>query len=51
MLFNIFINDLYLMRLDSEILNFADDKNIYSGRLDLQEIVMNLKTITDRLFE
>ena len=40
LLFNIFISDLFLINLDSEICNFADD-NTLCGH-DLQEIVTNL---------
>ena len=43
MLFNIFINDLFLIKLNSEICNFADDKRLYSCGKDLNEIVTNLE--------
>ena len=51
LLFNIFINDLCLMRLDSEICNFADDNTIYSCGIDLHEIVTNLESDLSRLLE
>ena len=51
LLFNIFINDLFLMRLDSEICNFADDNRIYSCGLDLHEIVTNLESDLRRLLK
>ena len=51
LLFNIFINDLCLMRLDSEICNFADDNTIYSCGLDLHEIATNLESDFSRLLE
>ena len=51
LLFNIFINDLFLMRLDSEISNFADDNTIYSCGLDLHEIVTNLENDLRRLLK
>ena len=51
LLFNIFINDLFLMRLDSETCNFADDNTIYSCGLDLHEIVTNLDSDLNRLLE
>ena len=51
LLFNIFINDLCLMRLDSEICNFADDNTIYSCGPDLHEIVTNLESDLSRLLE
>ena len=49
LLFNIFINDLCLMRLDCEICNFADDTTIYSCGLDLQEVVTNLENDLRRI--
>ena len=51
MLFNTFINNLFLMRLDSKICNFADDNTIYSCGLDLHEIVTNLESDLSRLLE
>ena len=51
MLFNIFINDLFLMRLDSEICDSANDNTIYSRGLDLLEIVTNLESDLNRLLE
>ena len=51
LLFNIFINDLFLMRLDSEICNFADDNTIYSYGLDLHEIVTNFESDLRRLLK
>ena len=48
LLFNIFINDLCLMRIDSEIRNFAKDNTIYSCGLDLHEIVTNLESDLSR---
>ena len=51
LLFDIFINDPFLMRLDSEICNFADDNTIYSCGLDLHEIVTNLESDLRRLLK
>ena len=51
LLFNIFINDLFLIRLDSETCNFADDNTIYSWGLDLYEIVTNLESDLRRLLK
>ena len=45
MLFNIFINDLFLLSLDSEICNFADDNTIFSCGNELHEIVTALEMI------
>ena len=50
LLFNIFIN-ICLLRLDSEICNFADDNTRYSCGLDLHEIVANLESGLSRLLE
>ena len=43
LLFNIFINDLFLTKLNSEICNFANDNTIYSCGKDLNEIIINLE--------
>ena len=51
LLFNIFINDLFLMGLNSENCNFADDNTIYSCGLDLHEIVTNLESDLRRLLK
>ena len=51
LLFNIFINDLFLINLDSEICNFADDNTLYSCGHDLQEIVTNLENDLSELLE
>ena len=51
LLFNIFINDLCLINLDSEICNFADDITLYSCGHDLQEIVTNLENDLSKLLE
>ena len=51
LLFNIFINDLCLINLDSEICNFADDSALCSCGHDLQEIVTNLENDLSKLLE
>jgi len=49
--FNIFIKDVSLINLDSEICNFADDNTLYSCGHDLQEIVTNLEHDLCKLLE
>ena len=51
MLFNIFMNDLFLITLDSEICNFADDSTIFSCGNDLHEIVTVLENDLSTLLE
>ena len=51
LLFNIFINDRFLIKLDSEICNFADDNTLYLCGRDLQEIVTNLENDLSNLLE
>ena len=51
LLFNIFINDLFFMKLNSEICNFADDNTLYSCGKDLNEVVTNLEIDLSRLFK
>ena len=43
LLFNIFINDLFLISLKSEICNFADDNTIFACGNTIQEIVIKLE--------
>ena len=49
--FNIFINDLCLINLDSEICNFADDNTIFSCGNELHEIVTVLENYLSILLE
>lgn len=43
LLFNIFINNLFLMNLKSEICNFADDRTIFACGNAIPEIVIKLE--------
>ena len=43
LLFNIFINDLFLVSLNSEICNVADDNTIFACGNTIQEIVIKLE--------
>ena len=43
LLFNIFINDLFLFIEKTNICNFADDSTIYSCNINLQTILKNIK--------
>ena len=51
MLFNIFINDLFLISLDSEICNFADDNTIFSCGNELHKIATVLENDLSILLE
>ena len=42
-LFNIFINDIFLLKLDSDLCNFADDTTPYACGYNLEEIVPRLE--------
>ena len=42
-LFNIFINDLFLLDLESEICNFADDNTIFTRGNNLEEVIVKLE--------
>ena len=46
-----FINDLFLCNMSSEICNFADDNTIYACRNDIHEIVMVLENDFRKLLE
>ena len=41
-LFNIFINDLFLLNLESQICNFADDNTLYSCDISLDALIQKL---------
>ena len=43
LLFNVFINDLFLFIERTNICNFADDNNIYSCQNDLKTILKDLR--------
>ena len=43
MLFNIFINDLFLIDLESEICNFTDDNRIYARSETLKAVINSLE--------
>ena len=43
LLFNIFINDLFLFILKSNICNFADDNSLYSCEKILEMVISNLE--------
>ena len=51
LLLNIFINDLFLCNMSSEICNFADDNTIYACENDIYEIVMVLENDLCKLLE
>ena len=43
-LFNIFINDLFLFIKDVELANFADDNTIYADKQNIEELIKVLET-------
>ena len=43
LLFNAFINDLFMFIDNCEICNFVDDNTLYSGKMELSSILENLK--------
>ena len=43
LLFNAFINDLFMFIDNCEICNFVDDNTLYSGEMELSSILENLK--------
>ena len=49
LLFNIYTNDLFLMSLEPEICNFADDNTIFACGNTIQEILIKLKHDLGRL--
>ena len=51
LLFNIFINDLFLLNMSSEICNFADDNTIYVKHVKLLGVEIDNKLKFDRHVE
>ena len=49
LLFNIFINDIFLLLNESEICNYADDTTIYCSHQELQEETLRLENDTVKL--
>ena len=43
LLFNIFINDLFLLHIKSKICNFADENTHYSCDKEIGTVLLNLK--------
>ena len=44
LLFNIFINDLFVIELDSQICNFADDTAIYACDTPIEAVMLRLES-------
>ena len=49
LLFNIFINDIFLLLNETEICNYADDTTIYCSHMELQEVTLRLENDTVEL--
>ena len=49
LLFNIFINDIFLLLNETEICNYADDTTIYCSHKELQEVTLRLENDTVKL--
>ena len=49
LLFNIFLNDLFFIEMESEICNFADDTTIYACGTSIEAVVIRLEGDVYRL--
>ena len=49
LLFNIFINDIFLLLNETEICNYADDTTIYCSHQELQEVTLRLENDAAKL--
>ena len=49
LLFNIFINDIFLLLNETEICNYADNATIYCSHKGLQEVILTLLVLGDFL--
>jgi hypothetical protein len=51
LLFNIFLNDLFLFILETDICNFADDNTLHVGNKNQQKVISSLTRDTNRAIE
>ena len=51
LLFNIFINDLFLIEMESETCNFADDTIIYACDTSIEAVIIRLESDLHRMME
>ena len=49
LLFNLFINDIFLLLNETKICNYADDMTIYCSHKELQEVTLRLENDTVKL--
>ena len=51
LLFNIFINDLFLIEMESYICNFADDTTIYARDTSIEAVIIRLESDLHRMLQ
>ena len=51
LLFNIFINDLFLIEMESDISNFADDTTIYACDTSTEAVIIRLESDLHRMLQ
>ena len=51
LLFSIFINDLFLIEMESDICNFADDTTIYACDTSVEAVIIRLETDLHRMLQ
>ena len=51
LLFNIFINDLFLIEMESDICNFADDTTIYACDTSIEAVIISLESGLHRMLQ
>ena len=51
LLFNIYLNDLFLIALDTDICNFADDNTLYTCDISLKDLVEKLESSATLVIE
>ena len=49
--FNIFINDMFLFILETELCNFSDDNTLYTCNTNIQTVLNRLTNDTNRIIE
>ena len=51
LLFNIFINDLFLIEMESDVCNFADDTTIYACDTSIEAVIIRLESDLHRMLQ
>ena len=51
LLFNIYLNDLFFIAIDSDLCNFADDNTLHTCDISLEELMKRLESSAEELIK